>query len=461
MKRAMNDESGLPITLERYVGSRLLPIATLVFVTVSLAAPVAFVDMRMRELRGVAQVTGRAVAELIEREAAQRPNVWRYDTPKLVEHVARQKQTDVARIEIVSTDGRPMGFGAGIDPAQLESAPVLWGSVPLLVGGERVGDVWVAISAERARRDGLLLLAPFTLLGLVLAALIYGIPLRAAGRAERRIDALLAELDRSRAALANRGEDLEREVLQRSSELTAAYAELQRKEARLRELSTRAVALEEDERRAIARELHDSAGQALTAIRIHLQILRDSLPEADPMRRLAGQTVTMTDETLEEIRRAVRMLGPAILDEIGLAEALERYCDDFAERARADVTRSIDAGSEPLSAAIESACYRIAQESLTNVAKHAEARHVSVRLHRSGHVLVLEIEDDGRGFSLDARGDGRGLTGMRERTELLGGALRVRSAPGEGTRIRAELPLSPPLESGVDTVHAGRSGDPI
>ncbi len=452
MKGAMSDEAGLPITLERYLGSRLLPIATLVFVAVSLSAPVAFIDLRMRELHGVAEGTGRAVAELIEREAAQRPNVWRYDTPKLVQHVVHQKQADVARIEIAGTDGRPMGFGAGVDLAQLDAAPVLWGSVPLLVGGERVGDVWVAVSAERARRDGLLLLAPFTLLGLVLAALIYGIPLRAAGRAERRIGALLTELDRSRAALANRGEDLEREVLLRSSELTAAYAELQRKEARLRELSTRAVALEEDERRAIARELHDSAGQALTAIRIHLQILTDSLPEGDPMRRLAGQTVTMTDETLEEIRRAVRMLGPAILDEIGLGEALRRYCDDFAERCPAEVTCAVDTGDEPLSAAIESACYRIAQESLTNVAKHAEARRVSVRLRAGGHALVLEIEDDGRGFSKDeGRGDGRGLTGMRERTELLGGSLRVRSAPGEGTHVRAELPLSPPSTHGEST----------
>src|SRR5262249_42537962 len=163
-----------------------------------------------------------------------------------------------------------------------------------------------------------------------------------------------AELDRSRDALSNRGEDLEREVRQRASELSAAYAELQRKEARLRELSSRTALLEEDERRAIARELHDSAGQALTAIRIHLQLIGESVPEGHAMKQLAAQTVAMTDETLEEIRRAVRMLGPAILDEIGLAQALERYCDDFAERTRAIVRRSIDAGAAPLPSAAES-----------------------------------------------------------------------------------------------------------
>ena len=435
------DPEGPPLALQRYLGSRLLPLAALVAVAVSLSAPLAFLDFRMRELQGQAAVTGRRVADLVASEAALRPALWRYDTPKLVEHVAHQRSADVERIELTGTDGRPLGVGTGTDLARLASLDVLWGSAPLVVDGERVGDVWVAVSAARARRAGLLLLVPFSLLGLVLAGLIYAIPMRSAGRAERRIGALVRELDRSRRALSSRGDDLEREVAARSSELSAAYAELQRKEAHLRELSSRTAALEEDERRAIARELHDSAGQALTAIRIHLQLLGESLPEASPMRPLVAQTVGMTDETLEEIRRAVRMLGPAILDEIGLARALERYCDDFAERSRALVRFSVDLGDAPLSAAVESACYRIAQESLTNVAKHAAAARVSVRLAREGDLVVLEIEDDGRGFTpSEAGGDGRGLTGMRERTELLGGSLRVVSEAGAGTRVRAELP---------------------
>ncbi|MFO0587416.1 MAG: sensor histidine kinase [Polyangiaceae bacterium] len=443
MKRAMNDEAGQPITLGRYLGSRLMPLAALVLVAVSLSAPVAFLALRLRELHAAADHTAHAVADLIAQEAEQRPHVWRYDTPKLVEHVARQKPADVERIEIADPSGRPMGFGSGTDLAELRGTDVLWESVALQIGGEHVGDVWVAVSTSRARRDGLLLLVPFTLIGFVLAALVYGIPIGAAGRAERRIGALVAELDRSRAALANRGEDLEKEVRARSSELTLANAELKRKEARLRELSSRTAALEEDERRAIARELHDSAGQALTAIRIHLQILRDA-QEKEPMKKLAGQTVAMTDETLEEIRRAVRMLGPAILDEIGLARALEQYCDDFAERSRVEVTRTIDFSDVPLSAAIESACYRIAQEALTNVAKHADARHVDLRVTVEDAALVIEISDDGRGFLPTDRGDGRGLTGMRERTELLGGAFHVTSKPGEGTTLRADLPIAPP-----------------
>ena len=114
MKRAMNDEKGRTITLPHYLGSRLLPLAVLVASAVSLGAPAAMLDLRMRELRGQAQTTGRSVAALISREALQRPVLWRYDTLKLVEHVsAHEQQSNVRRIEITDLDGHPLGFGVG------------------------------------------------------------------------------------------------------------------------------------------------------------------------------------------------------------------------------------------------------------------------------------------------------------------------------------------------------------
>src|SRR6185503_4383190 len=125
----------------------------------------------------------------------------------------------------------------------------------------------------------------------------------------------LGQLRESRTALGALAESLEQQVEARSSDLSRALAELKDKEQNLRELSTRAVSMQEAERRAIARELHDSAGQSLTAIRIHMQLIGESVPEGHAMRGLVTQTVAMTDDTLEEIRRAVRMLGPAILDE--------------------------------------------------------------------------------------------------------------------------------------------------
>ncbi|MFO0755255.1 MAG: sensor histidine kinase [Byssovorax sp.] len=440
--RAMNDEKGRSLTLHRYLGSRLLPLAVLVASAVSLGAPAAMLDLRLRELRRQAESIGKTVAGLISREAQERPVLWRYDSLKLVEHVSAHDDHDnVRRIEVTDPEGHPLGFGVGTDMTRLVHADVLWGSSPITINGELVGDVWVGVSASTARRDAIRLLIPFSLLGLILAALIYRIPLRAAVQAEERINALVTELDRSRRALADRGEDLEREVLARASELTRAYAELKRKEARLRDLSSRAVVLEEDERRAIARELHDSAGQALTAIRIHLQLIGEQVKDSEKMHDLVEKTLAMTDETVEEIRRAVRMLGPAILDEIGLGPALERYCDDFSERTRAEVDHRIDLDGAELSAAVESACYRITQEALNNVAKHAKATRVDVQIALHEGSLIIEIEDNGRGFSPDERGDGRGLTGMRERAELLGGSLAVRSTPGKGTKLRAELSI--------------------
>jgi signal transduction histidine kinase len=437
----MNDEQGRALSLRRYLGARLLPLAALVATTVSLSAPVAFLSLRLGELSLRAEISGQRVADLIRREAVLRPALWRYDTIRLVEHLQGQReQSEVERLEITDPEGRSLGLGTGTEIGRLRAMPLVWGRAPILLDGERVGDVWVAVSAARVRRSALLLLAPFTALGLVLAALIYGIPLRAAGRAERRIGALVEDLDRSRRALRDRGEDLEREVAARSSALEAALADLQQKEARLRDVTSRAVALQEDERRAISRELHDGAGQALTAIRIHLQLLAAKV-EGDAAKKLVERTTSMTDETIEEIRRAVRQLGPAILDEIGLAAALERTCDDFADRSRVELTRTIDTSGAALSAAVESACYRIAQEALTNVTRHAAARRVELRLVVEGERLVLTVKDDGRGFSTTASAAGRGLPGMRERAELLGGALTVTSSPGAGTTVRADVPL--------------------
>ena len=191
-------------------------------------------------------------------------------------------------------------------------------------------------------------------------------------RAARRID-------HSQAALARFNQTLEQQVAERSSQLRAAYAQLQAKEERLRELSSRAVLLQEAERRVIARELHDSAGQALTAIRINLQIIAQ-LAEAgargaEKVAGLAARTLTIADATLEEIRRAVSMLGPAILDDVGLVAAIQRLCDDLGERADTTIDCELDAPpASGLSPALESACYRVIQEALTNVTRHARAK---------------------------------------------------------------------------------------
>lgn len=449
------------IGLRRYLAARMLPLAVLLAVLVSLSAPLAYFALTVRTVRTRAEATAVQVAATIGRELQDRPVLWRYDAIKLLAHIrAYTKQPSIARIEVVDRSGVRVPLDDEPLGARVALGTLLWESAPIEINEQVVGHVWVGAVLDEARAGALLLLVPFGGLGLGLAALIYFIPGRAMARAERRIE-------HSQAALAGFNRTLEQQVAERSSQLRAAYAELQAKEERLRDLSSRALLLQEAERRVIARELHDSAGQALTAIRINLQIIAQ-LAEAGPhtsekVARLAGRTLTIADATLEEIRRVVIMLGPAILDDVGLVAAIQRLCDDFSERSGGpDNGLQIDCELDPLpdnglSPALESACYRVVQEALTNVARHAQATHVQVRLALSPRKLHLEVRDDGLGFDPGARAPatgtpgGRGLVGMRERVELLGGMIRVDSRPGGGTTVVVDLPQVTLSEDGDDT----------
>jgi signal transduction histidine kinase len=454
-------------SLRRYLAARMLPLAVLLAVLVSLSAPLAYFTLTARTLRTRAHATAVQVADAISREIQDRPILWRYDSLKLLAHIrAYTEEPSIARIEIADPDGARVR----LDPEPIgDPAPgglLLWESAPIKLNAQVVGHAWAGAVLDEARAGALLLLIPFGALGVGLAALIYFIPGRAMARAERRIAA-------SQAALARFNQTLEQQVAERSLELRGAYDQLQAKEERLRELSSRAVLLQEAERRIIARELHDSAGQALTAIRINLQIIaqlaqpgtKDMSAEtglspklADKIAGLAGRTLTIADATLEEIRRAVSLLGPAILDDVGLVAAIQRLCDDFGERSDLRIDCELDLPARSgLSPALESVCYRVAQEALTNVARHAEATQVDVRLALHSHTVHLEIRDNGRGLDTAApprpRGatGGRGLVGMRERVELLGGTIQIEGRPGAGTRVIVDLPQVTLSEDGDDT----------
>ena len=437
------------IALRRYLDARMLPLAVLLAVLVSLSAPLAYFTLTAGVLRTRAAATAAQIAAAIGREVQARPVLWRYDDGNLLAQLhANTEQPGIARIEVVDRTG----VRVPLDPRPPgPDTDLLWESAPIAINEQVVGHVWAGARVADARAGALLLLLPFAVLGVGLAALVFFIPGRAISRAERRIDALIARIEASQAALAEFNRTLEQQVAERSSELRA-------KEQHLRELSSRAVLLQEAERRVIARELHDSAGQALTATRINLQIIAQ-LAEAGGQSRVAGlaaRTLTIADATLEEIRRAVSMLGPAILDDVGLVAAIQRLCDDFGERA--DLRIDADLAELPqrgLTAAIESTCYRVAQEALTNVARHANATNVRVTLAVDDATVRLEVADNGRGFDPRPRtGDspgGRGLVGMRERVELLGGTLHIANNPGGGTAVTVVLPQVTLSEDGDDT----------
>jgi len=206
-----------------------------------------------------------------------------------------------------------------------------------------------------------------------------------------------------------------------------------------RDALRRVVEAQELERRRLARELHDQTGQELTSVLLGLKAVEEASDDAERVEALAAVREQVV-ETLHDVRRLAVELRPKALDDFGLAPALERLRETFSEQTgmRVDLESRI---RERLPPDVETALYRIVQEALTNVVKHAQAGVVSIVLARNASAVTVLVEDDGRGFSREGSGEGLGLLGMGERLALLGGKLRIESRPGAGTTIVAEVPL--------------------
>ena len=207
-----------------------------------------------------------------------------------------------------------------------------------------------------------------------------------------------------------------------------------------RDALRRVVEAQELERRRLSRELHDQTGQELTSVLLGLKAVEEAKNQAEHAEALAAVREQVL-ETLRDVRRLAVELRPKALDDFGLTPALERLRDTFAEQTgmRVELESRI---RERLPADVETALYRIVQEALTNIVKHAQASIISIVLARQTGAVTVLIEDDGRGFTRgDGSGDGLGLLGMGERLALLGGKLRIESTPGSGTTIVAEVPL--------------------
>jgi signal transduction histidine kinase len=209
-----------------------------------------------------------------------------------------------------------------------------------------------------------------------------------------------------------------------------------------RDALRRVVAGQELERRRLARELHDETGQALTSILLGLkQVEEASSPES--ARAAAAELREQIVDTLQNVRRLAVELRPSALDDFGLAPALERLAEAFGEQSGIAVDIQTNLDSQRLAPEVETALYRIVQEALTNVAKHAEATRVSIVVTRRENSVTVVIEDDGRGFGAGGgTGDGLGLVGMKERVGLLGGRLALESTEGAGTTVVAEVPVA-------------------
>ncbi len=207
-----------------------------------------------------------------------------------------------------------------------------------------------------------------------------------------------------------------------------------------RDAVRRVVAAQELERAHLARELHDETGQALTSILLGLRSLEQTV-STDEGREAAAELRELVVSTLRDVRRLAVELRPAALDDFGLVAALERLAETVAEASGIEIQVDARLADQRLPGEVETTLYRLVQEALTNVVKHAAASHVRIRLTRDRLGVAATITDDGGGFERTAHNGGLGLTGMEERVGIVGGRFIVTSAPGRGTTLLAEVPL--------------------
>jgi signal transduction histidine kinase len=218
--------------------------------------------------------------------------------------------------------------------------------------------------------------------------------------------------------------------------------DLRHKEAELRRALHRAVELQEDERKRLARELHDEIGQALTSILIRLKTLQEEEQDKAKNERL-NDLRFLTARTIEELRRLAMDLRPSALDSLGIVPALRWYTQQCAERTYLDIQFLGPEKTDRFPPETELTLYRVAQEGLTNAIRHGRAQKIAVLLERdlNLNVVRLTITDDGRGFNAATLDRGLGLVGIRERVELLGGNFIIESGPESGTQLQVEIPL--------------------
>jgi signal transduction histidine kinase len=241
-------------------------------------------------------------------------------------------------------------------------------------------------------------------------------------------------------------------------ENAALYDEVRRKEEMRGELLHEIISTQEEERKRIARELHDETSQTLTGLSVNLEAVMNALPlDPDQTKAKLEKVQALAIRTLEEIQRVIYELRPSLLDDLGLLAAVNWGAKEYLETAGIQVHLETDGEERRLPAEIETALFRIIQEATTNIVRHSGADSTSITIEYRENSVALRIEDNGKGFEPHQaivpknKGRGLGLLSMQERAELLGGELTLQSRPGSGTCITADIPTSCELYHEQDT----------
>jgi two-component system, NarL family, sensor histidine kinase UhpB len=212
---------------------------------------------------------------------------------------------------------------------------------------------------------------------------------------------------------------------------------IRRLEAERRRAGSAALRAQEEERARVARDLHDEVNQSLTGLLLRLEAVREAAPpELEPE---LAETRTLANQAMRELLSLARQLRPTALDDLGLAAAIAGQVEQL-ERSGLEAELTSEGDFSDLDDDVQLVVYRVAQEALTNAARHSEAQRIAVTLRRSGDAVELKVADDGRGFAFEQSEQGLGIGGMRERALLIGAELTIESRPGHGTTVRLSVP---------------------